>query len=130
MAPDPPQADAATDPAAQPTPPPPMPPAPTVHEAERASGPSGAILHGAELDLPAAVARRQGGLDVVVRGNDTDANRRLAETIEAAVGPTPTRQTPHRRAGPLALPHCQQDEQPPEGHTFYETERRKARRKR
>ncbi len=79
---------------------------------------------------PAAVARRQAELDVVVRGDDTDANRRLAERIEAAVGPTPLRQTPHRRAGPAALPHSQQEVQPPEGHSFYETEHRKARKKR
>lgn len=88
------------------------------------------ILYGAELGVDAAVARRKNGLDIVVRGDDADANRRLAERIEAGVGPTPIRQAPHRRAGPLALPHCQQEAQPPEGHTFYETERRKAKRKR
>jgi hypothetical protein len=119
--------DPVTNPTSQATPPPVA--LPTIHEAERASGPSGAILYGAELDLAAAVARRQGGLDVVVRGDDTDANRRLAETIEAAVGSSPIRQTPHKRAGPRALPHCQQSVQPPGGHTFYETERRKAGRK-
>jgi len=113
---------AATDEAALPT--------PTIHVAERASGPSGAILYGLEVDFNVAVARRQGGLDVVVRGDDTDANRRLAERIEAAVGPAPMRQAPHRRAGPLALPHCQQAIPPPEGHTFYETEHRKARKMR
>ncbi len=128
MTPDTPQPDPGAAPAAQPTPP--SRPPPTIHEAERDSGPSGAVLYGAELDLPAAVARRQGGLDVVVRGDDTDANRRLAQAIEAAVGSIPIRQTPHRRAGPLALPHCQQDAPPPEGHTFYETEHRRARRKR
>src|SRR5262249_54992424 len=122
------QPDPSAAPAAQPTPP--TRPPSTIHEAERDSGPSGAVLYGTELDLPAAVARRQVGLDVVVCGADTDANRRLAQTIEAAVGSTPVRQTPHRRAGPLALPHYQQDAQPPEGHTFYETEHRKARRKR
>jgi hypothetical protein len=115
------------DPASEATAPPPV---PTVHEAERASGPSGLILYGGELTIAAAVARRKNGLDVVVRGDDTDANRRLAENIETKVGPTPVRQAPHRRAGPLALPHCQQEVQPPEGHTFYETDRRKAKRKR
>src|SRR5947208_1274032 len=119
MTPDPSPSDPSPAPAT-----PPAPAAPTVHEAERASGPSGAILYGAELDFPAAVARRQSGLDVVVRGDDTDANRRVAERIEAAVGPAPMRQAPHRRAGPLALPHCQQAVPPPEGHTFYETEHR------
>src|SRR5262245_47405306 len=122
------QATPSPDPVEQPVAP--SPPVPAIHEAERASGPSGAILYGTTIDLGGAVARRQGGLDVVVRGDDTDANRRLAEQIEAAVGPQPVRQTPHRRAGPLALPHYQQEVQPPDGHTFYETEHRKARKKR
>lgn len=106
----------------------PPPPAPTIHEAERASGPSGGVLYGAEIDQDTAVVRRQGGLDVVVRGDDTSANRRLAGAIEGAVGPC-RRNDPHRRAGPLALPHFQQDRPPPEGHTFYETVNRKARKR-
>jgi len=103
-------------------------PSPTIHEAERASGPSGAILSGAVIDFNAAVARRQAGLDVVVWGGDAAANRRLAGAIEAAVGAC-QRSDPHRRAGPLALPHFQQDAPPPEGHTFYETAKRKARKR-
>ena len=106
----------------------PAPPAPTIHEAERASGASGAILYGAEIGFDVAVARRQAGEDVVVRGDDTSVNRRQAGEIEAAVGPC-YRSDPHRRAGPLALPHWQQNQAPPEGHTFYETSNRKARRK-
>ncbi|HTU17711.1 MAG TPA: hypothetical protein VMG10_06565 [Gemmataceae bacterium] len=103
-------------------------PPPTIHEAERASGPSGAVLAGTIIDFPAAVARRQAGLDVVVCGEDVAANRRQAAGIEAAVGPC-QRSDPHRRAGPLALPHFQQDTPPPEGHTFYETANRKARKR-
>jgi hypothetical protein len=106
---------------------PPSPP-PTIHEADRASGPSGAVLSGAAIDFPTAVARRQAGLDVVVCGGDVAANRRLAGVIEAAVGAC-QRSDPHRRAGPLALPHFQQDLPPPEGHTFYETANRKARKR-
>ena len=44
------------------------------------------IVYGAELNHQAAVARHQGGQDIVGRGDDTDANRRLAETIEAEAG--------------------------------------------
>ncbi len=100
----------------------------TIHEAERASGPSGAVLVGAAIDFVVAVARRQAGLDVVVCGEDVAANRRLAGTIEAAIGAC-FRSDPHRRTGPLALPHFQQDTPPPDGHTFYETAHRKARKR-
>jgi hypothetical protein len=78
----------------------------------------------------AAVARRQAGQDVVVCGDDTDVNRRLAEQIEARVGPY-VRSAPHKRsAGPRALPHFQQQSPTATGHTFYETTNlRAARRK-
>src|SRR5208283_3440313 len=80
----------------------------TVHEAELASGASGAVLYGPEIDPLTAVARRQQGLHVVVRGDDLRANRHAAEEIERAVGPC-IRQEPHKRhAGLLALPHYQQ----------------------
>jgi hypothetical protein len=106
----------------------PLPSLPIIHEAERASGPSGAILLGVAIDFNAAVARRQASLDVVVCGEDVSANRRLAGAIETAVGAC-QRSDPHRRAGPLALPHFQQDAPPPDGHTFYETTHRKARKR-
>jgi hypothetical protein len=95
---------------------------PTVHEAEPAPGPSGVVWYATELDFDAAVARRQAGLDVVVRGNDVDANRAFAAAIEAAVGPRTRPQTPHRRAGPQALPHFHQVSRQPGGHCFYETD--------
>jgi hypothetical protein len=91
---------------AAPAAPPPR-PAPTVHEAELAPGPSGAVWYGAEIDRDVAVARRRVGLDVVVRGEDTDANRRLAGSIEAAVGPATRPQPPERHAGPSAEPRPQ-----------------------
>jgi hypothetical protein len=103
------------------------PPPPTIHEADLASGPSGAVVRGPQIDFDAAVARRRSGGDVVVCGEDTDANRRLARAIESAVGPC-RRSEPHRSAGVQALPHYQPDPRPPAGHTFYETARRKARR--
>src|SRR5207237_7907041 len=101
-------------------------PATTIHEAERASGTSGAVVYGKEVDVVAAVARRRGGQDLIVRGPDRKMNRRLAERIESAVGPA-ERQDPHKNAGPLALPHYQQTQPPPEGHSFYETDSRKGR---
>jgi hypothetical protein len=111
----------------------PSPSSPTIHEAFLSSNESGAVDYGAEIDVAGAVARRQAGENVVVRGDDTNENRRLAGRIEAAVGPC-QRGVPHvRSAGPHALPHYQQTPRKPpapRGHTFYETPRRKARRKR
>lgn len=104
-------------------------PAPTVHGAEPGPGPSGAVLFGPEIEFDSAVARRQVGEDVVVRGTDTAANRRLAYRIEAAVGPPTRPQAPARQAGPLALPHFHQQSRDPIGHLFYETEKRKARKR-
>lgn len=104
----------------------PLPPPPSIHEAELASGPSGAVEYGVEIDFAAAVARRRAGGNVVVRGEDVDANRRLAGSIESTVGSC-CRGDPHRSAGPHALPHYQPRSRPPDGHTFYETPRRKAR---
>jgi hypothetical protein len=105
------------------------PPAPTIHAAERMPGPLGVVWYAEEIDVDAAVARRRAGGDVVVRGSDLDANRRLAQAIEAAVGAY-KRGDPHRKwAGPFALPHYQQVKPPPDGHTFYETANRKARRR-
>ena len=103
--------------------------APTVHEAELASGASGAVVRGVEIDFDAAVARRRSGRNVVVCGDDLDANRGLAQRIEAAVGPC-VRSVPHQRyAGPRALPHFQQRDPDHRGHTFYETSNRRAARR-
>lgn len=103
---------------------------PTVHEATLASGPSGAVEWGSVLTNQEAIDRRKNGLDIVVRGDDETANRRLAQRIEAGVG-TPSRpQPPHTTtAGPHALPHFHQQSRTPGGHSFYETTRRKARRR-
>ena len=68
---------------------PPVPePLPAIHEAELEPGTSGRVLRGAEIDFDAAVARRRAGRNVAVRGEDPDANRRLANRIESAAGPT------------------------------------------
>src|SRR5438046_2996496 len=84
------------------------PKSPTIHEATLASGPSGAVIKGAEIDFATAAARRQAGLDVVVCSDELSANRSLAKTIEAAVGPPSKPQKPHSYAGPAALPHFHQ----------------------
>jgi hypothetical protein len=93
----------------------------TIHEAELASGASGGVIRGAEIDFDAAVRRRRAGQNVVVCGDELKANRRQAELIEAAVGPY-LRSAPHKQsAGPRALPHFQQQDESHEGLTFYET---------
>lgn len=105
-------------------------PRPTIHEAGRLTDGSGAVEKGAEISEAEAVARRAGGADVVVCGDDLRANREQAMKIEAAIGPW-MRQPQHTQtAGPMALPHFQQRLPPPLGHTFYETANSKARRKR
>jgi hypothetical protein len=97
----------------------PLPP-PRIHEATLASGPSGAVLKGPEIDLATAIERRKAGLNIVVCGNNRKANCALAKQIEVAVGPY-VQQTAHKKAGPHSLPHVQQAVPPPEGHTFDET---------
>jgi len=84
-------------------------PAPTIHEARLASGPSGAVEWESALTLEQAIARRRQELDIVVRGDDENANRKLAKTVEEAVGPASRPQPPHTStAGPNALPHFHQ----------------------
>jgi hypothetical protein len=102
----------------------------TIHEAELAPGPSGAVEYGNEIDELIAVARRRNGEDIVVRGDDTKANRARTYKIEAQVGPPSKPQFPHTStAGLMALPHFHQKSRSPRGHAFYETEHRKARKK-
>jgi hypothetical protein len=103
---------------------------PTIHEAELEAGASGRVLRGVEITFDAAVAARRAGQNVVVCGDDPVANRRGAQAIEATVGPCKRGEPHDHLAGPFALPHYQPDPRPPEGHTFYETARRKARKKR
>jgi hypothetical protein len=105
---------------------PPLPALVSIHEAELEPGLSGAVHRGTEMDFAAAVVRRRTGNDVVVCGQNTDTNRRLAYQVEAAVGPASRPQWPHKRAGPKALPHFHQRNRAPDGHTFYETDKRKS----
>jgi hypothetical protein len=107
-----------------------VPEATTIHEAELAPGPSGAVEYGKEIDELTAIARRRNGQDIVVRGDDTKANRARTYKIEAQVGLPSKPQFPHTStAGPKALPHFHQKSRSPKGHAFYETDRRKARKR-
>jgi hypothetical protein len=103
----------------------------TIHEAELASGPSGAVEWSKELTFDEAVNRRKNEKDIVVRGKDETANRRLAGKVEATVGPASRPQFPHTNtAGRHALPHFHQRSRSPAGHSFYETRHLKARKPR
>jgi hypothetical protein len=99
----------------------------TVHEAERIPGPDGVVEWGAELTDEQAVQRRRQELDIVVRGPGQKATRPKARQIEDAVGTPVAEDAPHR--GRMALPHFHQVSRSPDGHSFYETSRRRARKK-
>jgi hypothetical protein len=115
---------------AQPTEPGGSPPTTTLHEAELAPGPSGAVQYGKEINEAAAITRRRNGEDIVVRGDNTGSNRARAYEIEVQVGVPSRPQFPHTStAGLMALPHFHQKSRSPRGHAFYETDRRKARKK-
>lgn len=99
---------------------------PNIHSASCIRDGTGGVRKGELLTEDTAVAHRRAGQDVVVCGDDTFANAIQAHTIESAVGPCKP-DGPHADvAGIQALPHFQQKMQPPTGHTFYETPRRKA----
>lgn len=100
---------------------------PTIHEATRATDGSGAVIKAAEIDEASAVDSRNTGRDIVVCGEDEKANRKQASDIETAVGPWLRQQKHKYSAGPQALPHFQQKTPPPNGHSFYETGKAKAR---
>jgi hypothetical protein len=101
---------------------------PSIHEAELSVEFTGAVDYGAEISEAQAIARRKVGLDIVVRGTDRAANRRVAGRIEMAVG-NAIPHFPHRTAGAYALPHWQQESHTLAGHSFYETDNLKARKK-
>ena len=98
------------------------PPVTTIHEATRIPG---GVRKDNLLTLAQAAARRQTGLDIVVCGENTYANCNQAYAIESAVGPC-YHDGPHDAGGLYALPHWQQRNPPPRGHSFYETHVRKA----
>ena len=97
---------------------------PRIHEAILGKG--GAIIKGKALTQAEAETMRKAGQDVVVAGENLSANRSLAGAIEKRANVKTKRCPPHPSAGKNALPHYQPDPRPPEGHTFYETPKRKA----
>jgi hypothetical protein len=101
-------------------------PPPEIREATRATDGSGGVIKGALLTQAQAEARRQAGLDIVVCGQDAVANRLLAADIESAAGPWKHHLPNLAATGPRALPHFQQRNRPPAGHSFYETASHKA----
>ena len=101
----------------------------TVHAAERTFDGSGIVDALEEITDDEAADRRRRGLDIVVCGEDLATNRHRAARIEGMVGPYTRPQPPHPSAGPYALPHYHQQSRSPDGHSFYETPKRKARRR-
>jgi hypothetical protein len=100
---------------------------PRVYEATL--GAQGKVIKGAVITEGQAIARRRADRDIVVCEGTHKANRALAQKIENQVGPNQPG-TPHTKsAGRYALPHFQQTKPPPEGHSFYETDQRKAARR-
>ena len=95
-----------------------------IHKAIRVMDGSGAIKKSMDISKTEAIRLRMIGDDVVVCGDDLKSNRKIAQEIEAAVGPY-VRHVPHISSGVLALPHFQQLNPPPVGHTFYEAEFRR-----
>jgi hypothetical protein len=94
-----------------------------IYKATRGS--LGRVIRGAEITEAEAVLERMAERDIVVCGGELQDNRAVAHRIENIVGPN-KRQTPHRNAGPYALPHYQPLGRPPYGHSFYETALKKA----
>lgn len=86
----------------------------------------GTVVKGTELIEQQSVLERQAGRDVVVCGDDADANSELAKRIENAANGDYVRHGKHR---PLGLNHYQPLSRPPAGHTFYETKGSKARKR-
>jgi hypothetical protein len=93
---------------------------------EATLGFDGSVTKGKAITQAEAETRRKAGDDVVVCGPDLRANRSLAFTIEHNANGKVKLCPPHASAGNLSLPHCQPDPRPPDGHTFYETPKRKA----
>lgn len=86
----------------------------------------GSVVKGSEINETEAVGERQTQREVVVCGNDPDANNELAKRIEHAASGSYVRHGTHR---PNGLNHFQPLARPPAGHTFYETKNSRARRK-
>jgi hypothetical protein len=78
------------------------------------------------ISFAEAVVLRRKGADVAVCGKNLKLNQKLAGSIEFQANGRWKRCSPHVDAGPKALPHYQPLVRGPHGHTFYETQHRKA----
>lgn len=103
----------------------PKPACPRIYEAERLT--SGGVRKRREVSEAEAVELRRRGVDVVVCGGDVATNLAVAGRIEQMANGRWVLHRPHAHAGPQALPHFQPQTRSPGGHTFYETNKRKAR---
>jgi hypothetical protein len=99
--------------------------APEIFAAELEDG-GGVRRTGDAITEEEAQRLRREGRNVVVCGPELAANRALAKSIEQGANGRYKLCPPHANAGLHALPHCQPEQRPPEGHTFYETPNRKA----
>src|SRR5690349_6927572 len=104
-------------------------PAVAVYEAEPIPGPDGTVeWWDSPISDAAAIARLQAGEDIVVRGPDQKANKNKAKELMTAAYGGYEEDAPHR--GQSALPHFHPPNQTPEGiHAFYETTRRRAKKR-
>jgi hypothetical protein len=97
---------------------------PLIYEASL--GGQGAVVKGNQISQTQAESLRKQGTDVVVCGPNHKANLTLAKQIERNANGSDQLCPPHKNAGPHALPHCHPVSRHPAGHTFYETDKRKA----
>jgi hypothetical protein len=102
-------------------------PTPKIHKATLGTG--GDVIRGARISEDEAILERKAGRDVVVCGKHLMDNRDLAERVEQMANGSCKSCPWHPSSGPGALPHFQPDPRPPDGHSFYETVKRKAKKK-
>jgi hypothetical protein len=101
-----------------------------IRQAERISGPDGAVEKGDNpISEAEAVSRLKAGGDIVVCGPKRRANRNLARTlIELTFGEDCVEDLQH--GGRMALPHFHPPRRTPEGvHAFFEAPPRHAKKK-
>jgi len=100
---------------------------------EASSGPNGSVIRGSPIySVRDAAQIRRAGMNIVVCGSSEVRNQELAarieqESIAGEAGRTILPCRPHRQAGPEALPHYHESPRYRTGHTFWETDERKAR---
>lgn len=103
-------------------------PAPTVHKAERLSGPDGTLEWWDDpISDAEAIGRLQQELDIVVRGPDRRANRNKARVLTMLAFGGFEEDKPHN--GRMALPHFHPVGRIPEVHAFFDSPPRHAKKR-